>query len=191
MNLPDISKRLRYASRFPLTRYGLTALPIALVLLLIMVFFFWLPVANRNQELLDSVEHSRRDLVSIMRLNELSTEYKSTLQAVEQIESKLDRVIPLSEFVERLNGLARDNQVQIINESRHVGKQHNGYLPIYQELVLEAGYSSIRQFLSGLSTLPTWTVVKEMRLAKQRDSGQLKANLVLVTFQKQSGETVE
>lgn len=162
-----------------------------MVLLLIMVFFFWLPVANRNQELLDSVEHSRRDLVSIIRLNELSAEYKSTLQAVEQIESKLDRVIPLSEFVERLNGLARDNQVQIISESRHVGKQHNGYLPIYQELVLETGYSSIRRFLSGLSTLPTWTVVKEMRLAKQRDSGQLKANLVLVTFQKQSGETVE
>ncbi len=191
MNLPDISKRLRYASRYPLTRYGLTALPIAMILLLIMVFFFWLPVANRNQELLDSVEHSRRDLVSIIRLNELSAEYKSTLQAVEQIESKLDRVIPLSEFVERLNGLARDNQVQIINESRHVGKQHNGYLPIYQELVLETGYSSIRQFLSGLSTLPTWTVVKEMRLVKQRDSGQLKANLVLVTFQKQSGGTVE
>jgi hypothetical protein len=121
----------------------------------------------------------------------MSTEYKSVLQAVEQIETKLDKVIPLSEFVERLNGLARQNQVQIINESRHMGKQHNGYLPIYQELVLEAGYSSMRKFLSGLSSLPTWTLVREMRLTKQRDSNQLKANLVLVTFQKQSGESAQ
>ncbi len=191
MYLPDISKRLRYASRYPLTRYGLMALPVVMLVLIITWSFFWLPVANRNQELMESMKDSRQELVSIIRLNELGTEYKSTLQAVEQIESKLDRLIPLSEFVERLNGLARKNQVQIINESRHVGKQHNGYLPIYQELVLEAGYSSIRRFLSGLSTLPTWTVVKEMRLAKQRDSDQLKANLVLVTFQKQSAEAVE
>ena len=188
MQLTRIWPMLRYAARYPKTRYGLLALPLAVAGLLVILLLLWWPVANQHAVLSQSVEQSRRALLSVIRLSEMRNEYRNVLHAVERIEAKLDKVIPLSEFVDRLNGLARQNQVQIVNESRQVGKPHNGYLPIHQELVLEADYAAIRKFLSGLSSLPTWTVVNELRLARQSNSRQLKANLVLVTFQKQSGE---
>ncbi|MFP4610485.1 MAG: type II secretion system protein GspM [Thiohalophilus sp.] len=187
----DGSRQLRYTARFPATRYALLVLPAVFLLLFIVWLGIWRPVAVEHARLSASVAETRQTLMSLMRLNELHDEYQYTLKAVEEIETKLERVIPLSEYVERLNALARESEVQIINESRQVGKAQEGYLPVYQELVLETGYASLRQFLSGLSSLPTWTVVNEMRLDKQRDSDLLKANLVLVTFQKQNGEVVE
>jgi len=187
----ELWQQLRYAARFPLTRYALLALPVAALLLLIVWLVLWRPVAVQHAALSASVADTRQSLLSIMRLSELRDEYRHTLQAVEEIETKLERVIPLSEYVERLNVLARESGVQVINESRQVGKPQAGYLPVYQELVLETRYDSIRRFLSGLSSLPTWTVVNEMRIDKQRNGDLLKANLVLVTFQKQNGEGAE
>lgn len=184
-----LARQLRYASRFPANRYALLLLPVMLLLLLLVWLLLWRPMAVEHAALKHSVDETRQSLVSMMRLNELRHEYDQTLHAVEAIEQKLERVIPLSEYVERLNGLAQQHKVQIINESRQTGEIQNGYLPIYQELVLEASYESVRRFLSGLSSLPTWTVVNELRLDRQRNTRLLKASLVLVTFQKQSAES--
>lgn len=189
--MSELLQQLRYAARFPLTRYGLFALPVALLLLAIIWLWLWRPLAVQHDELGRSVNDTRQELLAMIRLNELRNDYESTLHAVEAIEAKLERVIPLSEYVERLNRLAREHDVQIINESRQTGRVQGNYQPIYQELVLEAKYESIRRFLSGLSSLPTWTVVNEMRLDKQRNSRLLKASLMLVTFQKQAAEVAE
>lgn len=187
----DWHKQLRYAVRFPATRYALWGLPVVLLLLLIVWLALWWPVAAEHAALSRAVAESRQNVKSLIQINALRDEYRKTLQVVESIENKLEKTIPLSEYVERLNVLAGESGVQILNESRQVGKVQKGYLPVYQELVLEANYASVRRFLSGLSSLPTWTVVNEMRLDKQRDSNQLEANLVLVTFQKQNGELAE
>lgn len=180
--------QLRLATRFPYNRLGMRVLPVVLVVFLLMLIVIWWPVASKHTGLSEQAASMRTELISVIRLNELSNEYKQARQAVQQVESKLDRVIPLSEFVERLNNLAQQNQVQIISESRNIGKIRSGYLPIYQELNIEADYTSIRRFLAGLSNLPTWTLVQELRLTRQKNTTNLKASLTLVTFQKQTGE---
>lgn len=187
----DWQRQLRYAARFPATRYALWGLPAVLLLLLIVWLGVWRPAAVEHAALTQSVAEIRQSLKTLIQINALRDEYRQSLQVVKAVEAKLEKAIPLSEYVERLNVLARESGVQILNESRQVGKVQKGYLPVYQELVLEADYASVRRFLSGLSSLPTWTVVNEMRLDKQRNTGQLKANLVLVTFQKQNGEASE
>ncbi|MGD8712713.1 MAG: hypothetical protein PVG50_07695, partial [Thiohalophilus sp.] len=159
MTMEELRRKVRYATRFPATRYALLALPVAALLLLGTWLLLWRPEAVRHAELQASVNETRQSLISLMRLQELRDDYDNTLQAVESVETKLERVIPLSEYVKRLNSLAQQHRVQIINESRKTGKLQGEYLPIYQELVLEASYESMRRFLSGLSSLPTWTVV--------------------------------
>lgn len=180
--------QLRLATRFPYNRLGVRVLPVVFGVFLLMLIVIWWPVASKHNGLSEQAASMRTELISVIRLNELSNEYKQARQAVQQVESKLDRVIPLSEFVERLNNLAQQNQVQIISESRTIGKIRSGYLPIYQELNIEADYTSIRRFLAGLSNLPTWTLVQELRLTRQKNTTNLKASLTLVTFQKQTGE---
>ena len=190
MRVDLLKRQVMYAARFPATRYALFVLPAVLLVLLAIWLLLWRPVVSQHVELQTSVNETRNSLISLMHLQEMRDDYDKTLQAVEAVETKLEQVIPLSEYVERLNSLAQQHQVQIINESRQTGRVQDDYLPIYQELVLEAGYESIRRFLSGLSSLPTWTVVNELRLDRQRESRLLKANLVLVTFQKQQADRV-
>jgi len=180
----SLLQSLKASSRFPPNRLGLIVLPVAVVSLILIVVFLWWPVAKVNDELVFKVKSVRAELLSMVKLNELSYEYTQSDKETKKIEDKLDKAIQLSEFVGEINRLAKNNNIEIINESRTNGKPRLGYNPILQELDIEASYKAIRKFIFKLHTLPTWTLVQDINILRQKNTRKLKVKLILITFSK-------
>lgn len=180
----NLFQSLKISSRFVPNYIGLKAFPFILVILILMIMFLWWPVVKVNNELIFQVKSIRTELLSVIKLNELSYEYSQSNKELKKVEEKLDKGVQLSEFVGKINALAKKYKVEITSESRTNGKIRLGYNPIFQELNIEASYNAIRGFIFGLRTLPTWTLVQDIQMLRQKNLRKLKIKLILVTFQK-------
>jgi len=175
-----------FALRHPWVRAGLASAAAALAILLLVVFAYWRPAYDRYAALAGRVESLRKDLVGAMRDEALARTYDKTRKDIVRLEKKLDAESGQAALVDNVTNLARKSHVSVISESYEEGHEDSGYVPLFQVIALEGGYDDIRQFLSGVQRLPTWTVVRETRLERMHHSRAIKAILTLVTYRKAS-----
>lgn len=173
---------LRYAGRHAGIRLALLCLSGSLLLLLLSTAI-WGPLYYRYSGL----QHEVQAMISTMAEHEknrkFSSIYARSKQSMHEISLKLNRKLNQSEHVKQLDKMLRDRRINVINEVYDSEKLTQGYTRLSQELLLQGGYKELRQFLMDLDSLPSWTVVQEIRIEKNTASGaNIKAGLKMVTY---------
>jgi len=172
-----------YIRRHPGLRLGLWLCALVALANLGYGVLGWWPARSEATALAQEVDRARREVIAAVRAAEFAEVYDTASQAVAAVETRLSAGGGQAELVQRVNRMARKSGVEIVSESNEAGRSESGYAPVYQSLSLRGRYADLRAFIGGLGELPTWTLVREVRMERAREAGgTLRAEVVLVTF---------
>lgn len=175
---------LRYAARHPWAKAALVCLLISLVFNGAVLAYWW-PAHREHQTLTTRVDSQRRAIVDARRATDIARAYEAARSNVSLLEQKLNVSGGQADLVTSLGRLATKRHVRIASQAYEEGKVKNEYLPLYLNIGLQADYSSLREFLADLFTLPVWVEIQEMNLEQTREHpGLIKASLRLLTYRK-------
>jgi hypothetical protein len=170
---------LRYGARHPWARGGLWACAATLAALCAALAAWW-PEERAHAQLEDAVSAKRRMLVEGRRAEELARAYEEAKVRVGTLEAKLQHAATQAQLVQSFARLARRHGVRIVGETYEEGRGAGRQLGA--ELVLQASYPSLREFIAELATLPTWSEVHEVRIENAQGAAQQKARVRIVTY---------
>lgn len=175
-----------FAARQPAVRIlGLVAAS-AIVVVVALWAIYWRPAYRTTEALRVQVDAARRDTVKALQDIELERVYRAAAKDVPRIEAKLNVGGGQAALVQQIAQLANKHQIKVLGETYDEGKINEGYVPLRLELNLQGHYLGIRNFLANLSELPHWVSVQEAVLTRG-DSGDIKAQLRLLTFRRGAG----
>ncbi len=186
MNAEVMSWRhLFFFARHPLVKLAAAACACAFVVMAAVGLGYWWPAERSYSALSRETEIKRRAAIDSLRAADISRAYASSAKQIEVLERKLNIAAAQTDLIKYLSALAARQNIKIVSEVYEEGQAQNGYAPLYLDLNLQGPYSSLRRFLSGLESLPTWTYVHEGTLGgAQEGAGVLKAHLRLVTYRR-------
>ena len=171
------AENILYSLRHPLIKTGMVASGVAITLVIVEFFGYWMPVRNDINRLSESVNLERKRIID--------DAYLRAIKQLSEVDKKINSPVGHADLVNNIDNLATHRKLTIITESYDEGKEINGYTPLYMELSLQGEYQGMNEFLVDINSLPTWTVVGEgaiSRLAGQQDL--VKAQLRLITYRK-------
>lgn len=178
---------LTFAFRYPLVRLGaLSALGMVAATVATLAVLWW-PAASALGQNERAVAQAKSKVLRAMDQAKIARQFDESHRRVEAIREKLEAAASQAELAAHINQLAAELGVRILNESNEEAKIKLGYQPIIQELSIEGSYAAIRQFLLAVRTLPTWTIVRELRLTRKNVAADLKAVVTLVTYRRTAG----
>jgi Tfp pilus assembly protein PilO len=109
--------------------------------------------------------------------------YKKALTSLLILENRLASQSSQVTMVEHINELARTSGVHVKASTFKHGKLDRGVRHSQQVIELNGQYYGMREFLKGLSSLPTLTVPVETKVEREKDSHKIKARIHLVSYQ--------
>ena len=170
---------LRYCLRHPWARSGLAAFALAGVFL-VGVAALWWPAQREEQALEREIAAKRRALARAQQSEELARVFERTQKEVVLLEGKLRHGATQAQLVQGFARLARRHGVRIVGETYEEGRGAGRQLGA--ELILQASYPSLREFIAELATLPTWSEVHEVRIENAQGAALQKARVRIVTY---------
>ncbi len=179
------AENILYSLRHPLIKTGMVASGVAITLVIVEFFGYWMPVRNDINRLSESVNLERKRIIDDARSVQIHNAYLRAIKQLSEVDKKINSPVGHADLVNNIDNLATHRKLTIITESYDEGKEINGYTPLYMELSLQGEYQGMNEFLVDINSLPTWTVVGEgaiSRLAGQQDL--VKAQLRLITYRK-------
>lgn len=182
-----IKADLVFSLRHPRVRYSIVGFVFTMLLVLIVGVFYWWPVMHHVNGLEVEIDKRRGEIASAEYNIRLAQASGHAAQQMTLIEKKLDTSVTQAALVQNIATLARRNKVTIISEAYEEGKEKDGYAPLVHELMVQAGYSELRGFISGVQQLPTLTIVQEAILARSLSSSVIKAQLNIITYRRATG----
>ncbi len=183
--LHAVVEHLLYAARHPLVKAGILACGVSGVIFLVVGVGYWWPVQRDYRNLVESIQTQRKAVVDTLHAANVAQSYRRALEGIAVLEKKLDYVSGQAELVRNLGRLAKKRGVKILSESYEEGKARSGYVPLYLNLTLKGGYRGLRKFLLDVPTLPSWSVVQEVRFERSRGGSRLiKGYIRLITYRK-------
>lgn len=173
------------AIRFPPIRIALFICSGCLIILLLTIMGLWWPAHRQHDAVQLSIDEKRRQLVLLLQADDIGRAYRSALQVVPRLESRLTLDMSQAEFVNILGRLSSRHGARLLAQSFDERKVQQDQPIIALELNLEGPYAAIRGFMLGLSDLPVWCEIEEMRLERAREStGIIRAQLRLIVHRK-------
>jgi hypothetical protein len=170
---------MRYASRHPLARAGAWAAAAAATLMIAALAAWW--PAHRDAAALDErIAAKRRALADARHGDELLAAYGQASRDVALLEKKLRYGATQAQLVQDFARLARRHDVKILSETYD---ETRGPQPsLSAELAVQGGYPALRDFVRGLSLLPTWSEVQEVRLESAQGAALPRGRIRIVTY---------
>jgi hypothetical protein len=184
MRLADIKEELFFALRHPRVRISIAGFVISSLLALAVWAAYWLPIMHAADTVKIKIDERRAEILNAEYRGKLALASSVAAQQVALIEQRLDASVTQGVLVQNIAALARRSKVRVISEAYEEGKLNNGYLPLVHELTVQAGYSELREFLSGLQQLPIFAIVQEADLSRSSSSYNIKAQLNIVTYRR-------
>ncbi|NIR30374.1 MAG: type 4a pilus biogenesis protein PilO [Gammaproteobacteria bacterium] len=176
-------EELRYARRHPGVKLALGVAVISLAVTLSVGVAGWRPAQQRHADVRARADTLRAELAATLRARELARAYAAAQRDLERVHERLAAGTGQAQLVNRLYRLARERGVALLSESNQEGRARGDYVPLVQELALAGDYRGVRGFLQDIGALPTWTVIRELRLSRHRTApGQVKAVVTLATY---------
>lgn len=179
-----IREDLLFSLRHPRVRFSIIGFAFLSLLALIIGTVYWWPMMHNANRLRAEIDDRRRAVASAEYNAKLAQTSGYAAQQMDMIERKLDTSVTQAVIVQNIATLARRNKVKIISEAYEEGKEKDGYAPLVHELTVQAGYSELRGFISGVQQLPTLTIVQEAILARSSNSSSIKAQLNIITYRR-------
>ncbi len=174
-------KDLGYSLHHPWVRTALWACLVGLLCAVLGAAFWW-PAYQGHAELERQIAAKRREFVQAQQAEQLARAYVKAQQDVTLLEKKLEHAATQAQLVENLARLARQHGVRIISETYEEGRSGAGPVALHAGLAVQGSYRAVREFIRGVSTLPTWSEVHEVWLEKARESNWIKGRIRLVTY---------
>lgn len=188
--LRPLLENWRYAARHSVIKAALASLAF-LVIMAGVAFGYWWPAEREHRSLMAQIETQRRVTVDALQAAEIARAYRTARSAAEVLERKLNASGGQADLVKSIERIAAQRRVRIISQAYEEAKAKGEYSPLYLDIGLQADYSSLREFLADLSTLPVWVEVQEMNLQRLREhTGLIKAGLRLLTYRKASNRSM-
>lgn len=182
--LVALKEDLMFSLRHPRVRTSIIGFMLSMLLALLIGMFYWWPVMHSVNRLKAEIDDRRREIVSAEYNVKLAQTSGYADQQMALIEKKLDTSVTQAALVQNIAALARRNNVKIISEAYEEGAAKDGYAPLVHELTVQAGYSELRGFISGVQQLPTLTIVQEAILGRSSKSSVIKAQLNIITYRR-------
>ena len=180
----------RYAARHPAVKAALTSLAF-LVIMAGVAFGYWWPAHREQRDLIAQIETQRRATVDALQAVEVARAYQAAKSTAGTLEQKLNAAGGQADLVKSIERIAAQRGVRIVSQAYEEAKAKGQYSPLYLDIGLQANYSSLREFLADLHTLPVWIEVQEMNLERSREhAGLIKAGLRLLTYRQAASRNV-
>ena len=171
--------------REPTVRRAMIVCLASMVLALLVVLVYWLPMQHSKQKTTSQVNSLRRVLVSDAEAEQIKNAYALANKQVAVLHKKLARQSNQSDLVQHIGQLARKHGVRILSETYDKTKNKSSYQSLVLNLQIQGRYTSTRNFVLAIPSLPSWTVVQEARMVSHRGAGQqVKTNLRLVSYRR-------
>jgi hypothetical protein len=187
MAIAAVREDFLFSLRHPRLRSTLLLLMTTLFLLVGTGVFYWWPARNSAEHVRTQIEDKRQEIFRLESSARLAQASGRAAQQVAQIENKLDASVTQASLVKNLAALARKHNVKIISEAYEEGKSEDGYTPLVHTLTLQAGYPQIRGLLSGLQSLPSFTILQEATIGQSPGGAAVRAQLSLITYRRTAG----
>ncbi|MCG7961180.1 MAG: hypothetical protein N0E54_00610 [Candidatus Thiodiazotropha taylori] len=113
--------------------------------------------------------------------------YKKALTTIVTLENRLSSQSSQVSMAEHINEMARKSGVRVKASTFKQGEIDSGVRSNLQDIELSGQYYGLREFLIGLSTLPTLTVPIETKVEREKGSQKIKARIRLISYQSSEG----
>lgn len=145
---------------------------------------YWWPIHGRMERLESEVAELRQRATAGALAREAAGAMETAERDLREARERLSAGAGQAELVERTFDLAKKNGLTVAGESNRSRTLENGYHLFVQELSLRGSYGQFRSFFAGLPRLPTWTVVREVRLEAGAGGDRLEGTVTLGTLRK-------
>lgn len=187
MKLAELKEDFFFSLRYPRVRAGIAGVVVSVLLGLVIGMAYWLPIAHTTNKLKADIDDRRLKFASTEHIVRLAQASGYAAQQMALIEKKLDTSFTQAALVQNIAALARRHNVKIVSEAYEDGKTKDGYSPLVHEITVQAGYSELRGFISGMQQLPTFTIVQEAVLSRSANTSAVKAQLYIITYRRAAG----
>lgn len=182
--LRPLLENWRYAARHPAVKTALASLSLLLIVAGV-AFGYWWPADREYRSLMAQLDTQRRAAVEALQAADMARAYHTARSAADVMEQKLNAPGGQADLVKSIERIAAKRRVRIVSQAYEEAKAKGEYLPLYLDIGMQANYSSLREFLADLHTLPVWVEIQEMNLERSREHyGSIKASVRLLTYRK-------
>jgi Tfp pilus assembly protein PilO len=181
MKILVLLQEMRYAMRHPLVKNGVRVMIAGTVIFLGALTLWWSALRTDNAIKIEIAEKNKL-LVYIRQSDELVRQYAQNQKMLPSLETKLTQRITQSQLVGMLNNLSRENNVHIISENYEEDQTDSGESIILADIVVQGRYQNTKKFLSGVTALPAWTEMRDVRMESVSGKGTIKSRLRIATF---------
>jgi len=168
----------------------------SLCVLLLLLRVCYLPVIFRIGERRATLQELQVKMVDVQRVSVDLPKQEAALRRAEEryriLERRLGSGQSVARILEELNGLAKDQRVQLVATQSSTDEREGQLVTLGPDLVLREAlltvqltgrYRQVAEFLGALDTAPFIASVQRVRMIKgQSDGYQLQADLALAVY---------
>jgi Tfp pilus assembly protein PilO len=181
MSDTDWLRSARCAARHRVVRAGALLAALSVLTLVACAALWWLAARSHDRQL-QAIDAERRRVVLARQADEVTAAYRLASAQIASIDNRLAHTTGQADVVASLARLAQRSGIRVDSEAYEESKSGELVL-LAAQLSLQGSYSALRDFLLGLSDLPVWVEVHELRFERVRDGdGLIKAQLRLAVF---------
>jgi Tfp pilus assembly protein PilO len=185
-----MSGRLRYCFRHPAVRSGAWACAVAAGAAVVSLALWW-PAHDRMQNLQSQFSDAKRELIDRQQLMKGLTAYESAQKSAASLQAKLEYGGTQAQLVEDISRLARSQGVRIVSEAYEEDRRRGGsHSVLNADLAVQGDYRSLRGFIDGLGSLPSWSEIDSVELERAREAGVINGKVRIVTY-RQSQQAIK
>ena len=187
MEMRIVMLQLKQALRQrPIRLIGIAAITGAAVAILV-VAFYWLPIARDYERTAAMSAQARRAIVAAVDAQALERAFHAARPEVDRLETKLNAKGGQAALVHDIAQLAARHRLKVVSETYEARKPHDGYLPLTLALNMQGPYVGVRGFLMQLPALSQWVDVQEATLDRA-DDGSIKVQLRLISYRRMEAD---
>ncbi|MCG8013767.1 MAG: hypothetical protein ABW157_12510 [Candidatus Thiodiazotropha sp. LLP2] len=179
--------RISFALRNSYLRMGLLVFIFGFAFLLWSYFGYLRIWETRYENKLEVFKQLQNSNAILKREHQQFTKYKKALTSILILENRLSSHSSQVSMAEHINEMARKSGVRVKASTFKQGEVDRGVRHSLQDIELSGQYYGLREFLKGLSTLPTLTVPVETKVEREKGSQKIKARIRLVSYQSSEG----
>ncbi|MEW8084846.1 MAG: type 4a pilus biogenesis protein PilO [Candidatus Thiodiazotropha endolucinida] len=175
--------RVAYAIRNRHLQIGSTVF-ISCLLFFLWQYFGHLRVwEHQLEEKFSEFKLLQNDIVKLKNDLQNNKRYNDAFISLNKLENRLSSQSSQVTLIGHINDLAKLSGVHVKASTFRHGKSDRGVMRSHQEIELSGQYTGLREFIKGLTSLPTLTVPVETKVEREQDTRKIKARIHLVSYQ--------
>jgi len=151
------------------------------------VQFFWLPIAQKKEELTQQIGEIENKIqkaeAQASRLKHLQDELAILNQEAVEAERRLPKTKSVPDILNTLSSLAARQDVSIQNFSPGTPKQQQYFIELYFPMTIKGSYHSIGKFFAAVALEERIFNIKDVTYPAPGGDGQMTVQFTLITYQ--------